>query len=45
MKKFCKEIDVPITIVDLKEVLGQGICFIKAVLKKQKNLLIILKFL
>ena len=38
MKKFCKKIDVPLTIVDLKEVLGQGICFIKAVLKKQKNL-------
>jgi uncharacterized protein (TIGR00269 family) len=38
MTKFCEEIDVPLTIVDLKEVLGQGICFIKAVLKKQKNL-------
>ena len=38
MTKFCKENDVPLTIVDLKEVLGQGICFIKAVLKKQKNL-------
>ena len=38
MKKFCLENDIPLTIVDLKEVLGQGICFIKAVLKKQKNL-------
>jgi len=38
MKKFCKENGVPLTIVDLKEELGQGICFIKAVLKKQKNL-------
>jgi len=27
-----------LTIVDLKKELGQGICFIKAVLKKQKNL-------
>jgi tRNA-5-methyluridine54 2-sulfurtransferase len=38
MKKFCKANDIPLTIVDLKEVLGQGICFIKSVLKKQKNL-------
>ena len=38
MKKFCEELDVPLTIVDLKEELGQGICFIKAVLKKRKNL-------
>ncbi len=38
MIKFCKENNVPLTIVDLKKELGQGICFIKAVLKKQKNL-------
>ncbi len=38
MLKFCEEIKVPLTIVDLKQELGQGICFIKAVLKKQKNL-------
>jgi tRNA-5-methyluridine54 2-sulfurtransferase len=38
MTKFCEEIGVPLTIVDLKKELGQGICFIKAVLKKQKNL-------
>ncbi len=38
MIRFCGEIDVLLTIVDLKEELGQGICFIKAVLKKQKNL-------
>jgi uncharacterized protein (TIGR00269 family) len=38
MLKFCKKVDVPLTIVDLKEELGQGICFIKAVLKKRKNL-------
>ncbi|MFH1521888.1 MAG: tRNA 2-thiocytidine biosynthesis TtcA family protein, partial [archaeon] len=38
MIRFCKEINVPLTIVDLKKELGQGICFIKAVLKKQKNL-------
>lgn len=38
MIQFCEEIDVPLTIVDLKKELGQGICFIKTVLKKQKNL-------
>ncbi len=38
MLRICGEMDVPLTIVDLKEELGQGICFIKAVLKKQKNL-------
>ena len=38
MTRFCEELDVPLTIVDLKKELGQGICFIKAVLKKQKNL-------
>jgi uncharacterized protein (TIGR00269 family) len=38
MTKFCSENDIPLTIVDLKKELGQGICFIKAVLKKQKNL-------
>jgi tRNA-5-methyluridine54 2-sulfurtransferase len=38
MLKFCEDAGVPLTIVDLKKELGQGICFIKAVLKKQKNL-------
>ncbi|MCR4284855.1 MAG: 7-cyano-7-deazaguanine synthase [archaeon] len=38
MKQFCKGLGVPLTIVDLKKELGQGICFIKSVLKKQKNL-------
>jgi tRNA-5-methyluridine54 2-sulfurtransferase len=38
MKRFCEGIGVELTIVDLKKELGQGICFIKAVLKKQKNL-------
>jgi tRNA-5-methyluridine54 2-sulfurtransferase len=38
MTKFCDENNIPLTIVDLKKELGQGICFIKAVLKKQKNL-------
>jgi uncharacterized protein (TIGR00269 family) len=38
MKKFCSSLGVKLTIVDLKEELGQGICFIKSVLKKQKNL-------
>jgi len=38
MTAFCEVNDIPLTIVDLKKELGQGICFIKAVLKKQKNL-------
>jgi tRNA-5-methyluridine54 2-sulfurtransferase len=38
MIKFCNEQNVPLVIIDLKKELGQGICFIKAVLKKQKNL-------
>lgn len=38
MTKFCNEQNIPLTIIDLKKELGQGICFIKAVLKKQKNL-------
>lgn len=38
MIEFCKKLNVKLTIVDLKEELGQGICFIKSVLKKQKNL-------
>lgn len=38
MKKFCDKHDIPLTIVDLKKELGQGICFIKAVLKEKKNL-------
>jgi len=38
MEKFCGNLGVPLTVVDLKKELGQGICFIKAVLKKQKNL-------
>ncbi|RMD46040.1 adenine nucleotide alpha hydrolase family protein [Candidatus Pacearchaeota archaeon] len=38
MERFCRELGVPLTIIDLKEELGQGICFIKAVLRKKKNL-------
>jgi uncharacterized protein (TIGR00269 family) len=38
MTKFCAENSIPLTIVDLKKELGQGICFIKAVVKKKKNL-------
>lgn len=38
MVKFCKKIDVPLTIIDMKKELGQGICFIKSVLKEKKNL-------
>ena len=38
MVRFCKKIGVPLTIVDLKKETGYGICFIKTVLKKRKNL-------
>ena len=38
MEQFCEEYNIPLTIVDLKSELGQGICFIKSVLKKKKNL-------
>jgi len=38
MEKFCGEIDVPLTVVDLKKEIGQGICFVKAVLAKKKGL-------
>jgi tRNA-5-methyluridine54 2-sulfurtransferase len=38
MKEFCKELKVPFHVADLKKEIGQGICFIKSVLKKEKNL-------
>ena len=38
MIKFCDELRVPLTIIDLKKELGQGICFIKSALKKKKGL-------
>ena len=38
MERFCNVLGVPLTIVDLKKELGQGISFIKDVLKKEKNL-------
>ena len=38
MTRFCEEQNIPLTVVDMKKEIGQGICFIKAVLKKQKNL-------
>ena len=38
MEAFCSGLNVPLTVVDLKAELGQGICFIKAVLKKRRNL-------
>ena len=38
MEKFCLENDVPLTVVDLKKEIGQGICFVKAVLAKKKGL-------
>lgn len=38
MDEFCSQLNVKLTVVDLKNELGQGICFIKSVLKKEKNL-------
>ncbi|MFH1452012.1 MAG: ATP-binding protein [archaeon] len=38
MEEFCKENKIPLHIIDMKKELGQGICFIKSVLKKEKNL-------
>jgi uncharacterized protein (TIGR00269 family) len=38
MEEFCSKLNVKLTVVDLKKELGQGICFIKSVLKKEKNL-------
>jgi len=38
MEEFCEKENIPLTIIDMKKELGQGICFIKGVLKKQKNL-------
>lgn len=38
MIRFCNDLDVPLTVVDLKKEIGQGICFVKAVLEKKKGL-------
>jgi uncharacterized protein (TIGR00269 family) len=38
MTRFCGEQEIPLTIVDLKKEIGQGICFVKAVLAKKKGL-------
>jgi uncharacterized protein (TIGR00269 family) len=38
MERFCEEQGVPLTVVDLKKEIGQGICFVKAVLAKKKGL-------
>ena len=38
MIRFCEGIDVKLTVVDLKKEIGQGICFVKAVLAKKKGL-------
>jgi uncharacterized protein (TIGR00269 family) len=38
MEKFCGGLNVPLTVVDLKAEIGQGICFVKAVLAKKKGL-------
>ena len=38
MEKFCDENGIALTVVDLKKEIGQGICFVKAVLAKKKGL-------
>ena len=38
VEKFCLQLGVGLTVVDLKKELGQGICFIKEILKKQRGL-------
>jgi uncharacterized protein (TIGR00269 family) len=38
MERFCAANDISLTVVDLKKEMGQGICFIKAVLKRRKGL-------
>ena len=38
MEKFCLENDISLEVVDLKKEIGQGICFVKAVLAKKKGL-------
>jgi len=38
MTAFCLENDIGLTVVDLKAEIGQGICFIKAVLAKKKGM-------
>ncbi|MEM4181716.1 MAG: ATP-binding protein [Candidatus Pacearchaeota archaeon] len=38
MEEFCKENNILFHLVDLKKEIGQGICFIKEVLKREKNL-------
>ncbi len=38
MKKFCKELNVKLNVVDIRKELGWGMCSIKNVLKKKKNL-------
>ena len=38
MEKFCSELNIKLTIIDLKKELGSGICFIKSVLKEKQNL-------
>lgn len=38
MERFCLENEIPLEVVDLKKEIGQGICFVKAVLAKKKGL-------
>jgi len=38
MLAFCEKYEIPLMVVDLKKEIGQGICFVKAVLKKKRGL-------
>ncbi len=38
MKKFCSDLGVHLEVVDLREELGSGICFIKQVVRERKGL-------
>ena len=38
VKKFCEELGVGLTVVDMKKEFGSGICFIKDIVKEKKNL-------
>lgn len=37
MEEFCSGLGVKLVVVDLKKELGHGICYIKSIVKKQKN--------
>jgi len=38
MQKFCSSLGVKLNVVDMKKEFGQGICFIKSVVKQKKNM-------